>query len=146
VEPFCNGQVYDASFALYSKDPDGNFYEHVEEDREASRPEAPTAFIKISTALIGPEDPIFYPAITKELDYEVEVAAVIGKKGKSYLICFAPISQTRNDSMRKSMNLIGLNLSLIRKRALLAQEGDGKEVSTVKRFMIPRVAHCSGGH
>jgi hypothetical protein len=29
VEPFCKGQVYDASFSLYSKDADGNFYEEV---------------------------------------------------------------------------------------------------------------------
>jgi hypothetical protein len=29
VKPFCKGQIYDASFALYSKDADGNFYEEV---------------------------------------------------------------------------------------------------------------------
>jgi predicted MPP superfamily phosphohydrolase len=29
VKPFCKGQVYDASFSLYSKDADGNFYEEV---------------------------------------------------------------------------------------------------------------------
>jgi CheY-like chemotaxis protein len=29
VEPFYKGQVYDASFSLYSKDADGNFYEEV---------------------------------------------------------------------------------------------------------------------
>ena len=29
LKPFCRGQVYGASFALYSKDADGNFYEEV---------------------------------------------------------------------------------------------------------------------
>jgi hypothetical protein len=29
LKPFCKGQIYDASFALYSKDVDGNFYEEV---------------------------------------------------------------------------------------------------------------------
>jgi 2-keto-4-pentenoate hydratase/2-oxohepta-3-ene-1,7-dioic acid hydratase in catechol pathway len=40
------------------------------------------AFLKAVTALVGPDEPIPYPRSTKELDYEIELAIVIGKKGK----------------------------------------------------------------
>lgn len=34
-------------------------------------------------SVIGPEDPIIYPSYTQLLDYELEFAVVIGKKGKN---------------------------------------------------------------
>ncbi len=42
----------------------------------------PWGFWKSSRNVIGPEEPIIYPARTQRLDYEVEVAAIIGRKGK----------------------------------------------------------------
>lgn len=39
-------------------------------------------FWKFARNVVGPDEPIIYPARTKRLDYEVEVAAVIGKRGK----------------------------------------------------------------
>lgn len=41
-------------------------------------PERPAAFLKPLTSLIGPEDEIAYPAVTSQLDYEVELVAVVG--------------------------------------------------------------------
>ena len=42
----------------------------------------PWGFWKSARNVIGPDEPIIYPARTQRLDYEVEVAAVIGRKGK----------------------------------------------------------------
>jgi acylpyruvate hydrolase len=47
---------------------------------EGRRP--PWGFWKHARNVIGHEDPIVYPARTGRLDYEVEVAAILGKKGK----------------------------------------------------------------
>lgn len=39
---------------------------------------SPFAFLKAQNALIGASDPIRYPPLTEQLDYEVELVAVIG--------------------------------------------------------------------
>ena len=43
-------------------------------------PAAPLIFMKPSTAVIGPEDVIEYPTLSKRVDYEGELAVVIGKR------------------------------------------------------------------
>jgi 2-keto-4-pentenoate hydratase/2-oxohepta-3-ene-1,7-dioic acid hydratase in catechol pathway len=43
-----------------------------------SMPERPAAFLKPLSSLIGPGDEIAYPAVTTQLDYEVELVAVVG--------------------------------------------------------------------
>jgi len=58
-----------------------NFYDHAQENK-VPVPEFPVAFLKATTALVGPDEPVPYPRSTKELDYEIELAIVIGKKGK----------------------------------------------------------------
>ncbi|MCP8304280.1 MAG: fumarylacetoacetate hydrolase family protein [archaeon] len=45
-------------------------------------PSEPIVFMKPRTAIIGPYDDIVSPSITKKLDYEVELAVVIGKECK----------------------------------------------------------------
>jgi len=40
-------------------------------------------FLKASSAIIGPTDPIFYPKLGKKLDWEAELAMIIGKEGKN---------------------------------------------------------------
>ncbi len=42
----------------------------------------PWGFWKHARNVIGPDEPIIYPARSERLDYEVEVAAVFGKEGK----------------------------------------------------------------
>jgi len=63
----------------------GNFREHAKE-AEKAKWEFPIpqwiSFLKSPTAVIGPYDNIVYPKYTKELDYELEMAIVIGKRGK----------------------------------------------------------------
>ena len=58
-----------------------NFHDHALENK-VPIPEFPVAFLKAITALVGPDEPVPYPRSTKELDYEIELAIVIGKKGK----------------------------------------------------------------
>lgn len=46
------------------------------------KPAAPRIFSKYNNALCGPDDPIIYPRMSKMLGYEVELAFVIGKRGR----------------------------------------------------------------
>jgi 2-keto-4-pentenoate hydratase/2-oxohepta-3-ene-1,7-dioic acid hydratase in catechol pathway len=64
----------------------GNYPEHHEESERVnwSHPVRPwIVFFQNLDAIIGPEQPIIYPeALTSEMDYELELAVVIGKAGK----------------------------------------------------------------
>ena len=64
----------------------GNFYSHVEEmsGMNAGKPPIwPIIVPKPSSNVIGAYDPVVKPAATKELDYEAEMAVVIGTPGKN---------------------------------------------------------------
>jgi 2-keto-4-pentenoate hydratase/2-oxohepta-3-ene-1,7-dioic acid hydratase in catechol pathway len=51
---------------------------------QAERPDYPTIFTKAHTALIGPYDDIVLdPSVTQALDWEVELAVVIGRPGRN---------------------------------------------------------------
>ena len=56
-----------------------NFSDHVSEMSSKKGPSDPVAFLKLPGSVIGPEDEIPHPAEVKNLDYEVELAVVIGK-------------------------------------------------------------------
>ncbi len=66
----------------------GNFREHHEESTRVnwSHPVLPwIVFFQNIDAIIGPEEPIIYPeALTNEMDYELELAVIIGKAGKFF--------------------------------------------------------------
>jgi acylpyruvate hydrolase len=72
-----------------------NFYDHAterinnheERQKEIDRLKSlnlnvPDVFQKPPTLVVGPRDPIIHARATKKLDYECELAVVIGKKGK----------------------------------------------------------------
>jgi 2-keto-4-pentenoate hydratase/2-oxohepta-3-ene-1,7-dioic acid hydratase in catechol pathway len=63
-----------------------NYAEHVKEGSKPGQardlPPVPIYFTKPWTAVTGPYDDIVYPRVTERLDYEAELAFVIGKKGK----------------------------------------------------------------
>jgi len=42
-------------------------------------PDEPLIFLKPSTSVIGPDEDIVYPAISRRVDYEVELAVVMGR-------------------------------------------------------------------
>jgi 2,4-diketo-3-deoxy-L-fuconate hydrolase len=58
-----------------------NYTDHAAEVGMAL-PKEPTVFIKAPSALCGPYDPIVQPRGSVKLDYEVELAAVIGREAR----------------------------------------------------------------
>ncbi|HWR19296.1 MAG TPA: fumarylacetoacetate hydrolase family protein [Clostridia bacterium] len=56
-----------------------NYYEHAEEMKEG-HPVEPLLFLKPSTCAVGNGDDVIYPTISNRLDYEGELAVVIGKR------------------------------------------------------------------
>ena len=59
-----------------------NYRDHAAEQK-ASLPDEPIIFIKPRTAVIGPGESIVKPSFVKQLDYEAELAVIIGKRGKN---------------------------------------------------------------
>jgi 2-keto-4-pentenoate hydratase/2-oxohepta-3-ene-1,7-dioic acid hydratase in catechol pathway len=65
-----------------------NYREHAEEARQAGIP-TPTSqlwFNKQVSCITGPYDPVVKPEICDELDYEVELAVIIGKRCKNVVV------------------------------------------------------------
>jgi 2-keto-4-pentenoate hydratase/2-oxohepta-3-ene-1,7-dioic acid hydratase in catechol pathway len=58
-----------------------NYAEHATE-RGAAVPEHPVYFTKPDTCVVGPGDDVVQHAVTSELDYEVELAVVLGTGGR----------------------------------------------------------------
>ena len=52
-----------------------NYAEHAQE-MGGDVPEEPVIFLKPSTAVIGPDDPIPYPRMTSRVDHEAELGVV----------------------------------------------------------------------
>jgi 2-keto-4-pentenoate hydratase/2-oxohepta-3-ene-1,7-dioic acid hydratase in catechol pathway len=57
-----------------------NYADHA---AEAGRglPSKPSVFLKAPSCVIGPGEPIVRPPTTEQLDYEIELAVVIGREG-----------------------------------------------------------------
>jgi 2-keto-4-pentenoate hydratase/2-oxohepta-3-ene-1,7-dioic acid hydratase in catechol pathway len=71
----------------------GNYGEHIKEaslkrgfklglSDAQKQTTVPRPFLKPSTAIIGPDDKIPWPAYSEQIDYELELAVVIGKHAK----------------------------------------------------------------
>src|ERR1022692_3860192 len=60
-----------------------NFRDHAKESK-MEIPEEPVIFFKATTSLVGPNDDLIMPKNAQKLDWEVELAVVIGEKG-SYI-------------------------------------------------------------
>ncbi|MBU4013062.1 MAG: fumarylacetoacetate hydrolase family protein [Proteobacteria bacterium] len=58
-----------------------NYAEHAKEGN-FENPEKPLIFCKTLNSLNGPFDPIIMPRSSKQIDWEVELALIIGKQGK----------------------------------------------------------------
>jgi 2-keto-4-pentenoate hydratase/2-oxohepta-3-ene-1,7-dioic acid hydratase in catechol pathway len=60
-----------------------NYRGHARESTGGSDlPKTPVLFIKAGSALNNPSDPILIPRLSKEVDYECELAVIIGKAAK----------------------------------------------------------------
>ncbi|XP_055473587.1 fumarylacetoacetate hydrolase domain-containing protein 2A isoform X2 [Psammomys obesus] len=58
-----------------------NYADHCKE-QNVRVPKEPIIFSKFSSSIVGPYDEIILPPESEEVDWEVELAVVIGKKGK----------------------------------------------------------------
>ena len=56
-----------------------NFRDHAAESK-MEPPKEPVIFFKATTALVGPNDPLVIPRKATKVDWEVELAVVVGKK------------------------------------------------------------------
>lgn len=60
-----------------------NYIDHASESK-MELPKHPLVFTKYNSSITGPFDPIIIPSVlTKKVDYEVELAVIIGKKAKN---------------------------------------------------------------
>src|SRR5206468_3746185 len=55
--------------------------DHVEETK-APTPKQPLLFAMYSNAIIGPDEPIVIPPMSRQVDYEAELAVVIGRRAR----------------------------------------------------------------
>jgi 2,4-didehydro-3-deoxy-L-rhamnonate hydrolase len=60
-----------------------NYRGHMEENPGAKLPTEPFFFSKLPSAVIGPGEPIVLPEQSRQVDYEVEFAVVIGQRIKA---------------------------------------------------------------
>jgi 2-keto-4-pentenoate hydratase/2-oxohepta-3-ene-1,7-dioic acid hydratase in catechol pathway len=67
-----------------------NYRDHAEEQK-AAIPDEPVIFMKPHTTIIGPNENIVKPSFVKQLDYEAELAVVMGRKAKN-----VPVSEAES--------------------------------------------------
>jgi 2-keto-4-pentenoate hydratase/2-oxohepta-3-ene-1,7-dioic acid hydratase in catechol pathway len=60
-----------------------NYASHKQENPNAVLPAEPFFFSKLPSAVVGPDQPIRIPAPHSQVDYEVELAVVIGRAGRA---------------------------------------------------------------
>ncbi|KGM85913.1 2-keto-4-pentenoate hydratase/2-oxohepta-3-ene-1,7-dioic acid hydratase (catechol pathway) [Roseovarius mucosus DSM 17069] len=58
-----------------------NYADHAKEGGHAV-PEYPALFLRASSSMIGPQDPMILPECSEQLDYEAELTIVIGRSGR----------------------------------------------------------------
>jgi acylpyruvate hydrolase len=58
-----------------------NYKDHVEEFKRPA-PKEPLLFAMYASAITGPEDPIVIPQMSQQIDYEAELAVVIGRRAR----------------------------------------------------------------
>src|SRR6058998_3595475 len=76
-----------------------NYADHVREMNTGDAPKEPLLFLKPSTSVIGPEEPIRIPPGSTNVHHEVELAVVIGARGARNVTrsrCRAASSATRS--------------------------------------------------
>ena len=95
-----------------------NFSDHVAEMSSKKGPAAPVAFLKLPGTVIGPEDDIPHPPEVKNLDYEVELAIIIGKpcldvteeEALEYVAGYAAFNDISARDVIRSENKTGIHL------------------------------------
>ena len=93
-----------------------NYRDHATESNQPV-PEYPTVFAKYANCIIGPGEPIVIPRVTDQVDYEGELAVVIGRRARNvaehaaldYVAGYAPFNDVsaRDYQHRTSQWTIG---------------------------------------
>jgi 2-keto-4-pentenoate hydratase/2-oxohepta-3-ene-1,7-dioic acid hydratase in catechol pathway len=84
-----------------------NYMEHVKEGSQRDNiPKFPTIFFRCQTSLVPHEQPIIRPQVSETLDYECELAVIIGKRAKHMTLdnaysCIAGYSCFNEGSVRE---------------------------------------------
>lgn len=61
-----------------------NYADHAKEMKADGPPEEPLIFLKATSCIVGPDDPIVLPrSASDEVDYEAELAVIIGRRAKN---------------------------------------------------------------
>ena len=95
-----------------------NFSDHVAEMASKKGPSSPVAFLKLPGTVIGPQDDIPHPPEVKNLDYEVELAIIIGKpcvdvsqdRALDYVAGYAAFNDISARDVIRSENKSGIHL------------------------------------
>jgi 2-keto-4-pentenoate hydratase/2-oxohepta-3-ene-1,7-dioic acid hydratase in catechol pathway len=61
-----------------------NYLEHAKEFNNEA-PKEPLIFLKPPSSIVGPDEPIVLPGISKRVDYEGEIAVVVGRRCRNLL-------------------------------------------------------------
>lgn len=61
----------------------GNYQDHIEESPPLPPTAEPNVFAKLPSSLVGPTDPILLPPGRSQIDWEVELVAVIGRQARN---------------------------------------------------------------
>jgi 2-keto-4-pentenoate hydratase/2-oxohepta-3-ene-1,7-dioic acid hydratase in catechol pathway len=59
-----------------------NYAEHAAETGHAVQESRPEVFVRTRTSLTAPYAPVAVPSLSEQLDYEVELAVIIGRRGR----------------------------------------------------------------
>lgn len=85
-----------------------NFRDHAAES-EMDLPNEPVIFFKSTTSLVGPNDPLIIPKNASKVDWEVELAVIIGKRAlyvsKEQAMQFVAGFSLHNDYSERSFQL-----------------------------------------
>jgi len=107
--------------------PGMNFAEHITEDKGevAEKPAIPVAFSKFPSVIIGPDAPLSLPTGVGQIDYEVEVAAVIAEEikgvGRSGALSHVAGYTILNDISARGIQAEEMNMGLL----LMGKNFDG---------------------
>jgi 2-keto-4-pentenoate hydratase/2-oxohepta-3-ene-1,7-dioic acid hydratase in catechol pathway len=112
-----------------------NYLKHLQE-LKMEPPKSPIAFLKSNRALIGAKDEIWHAPLTSQLDYEVELVAVIGKpltKGQD--VTRSVLGYTvGNDISARDLQRSGIGFDLFSSKSLDHTTGLGPWIVTRDEF------------
>ncbi len=112
-----------------------NYLKHLQE-LNMEPPKAPIAFLKSYRALIGAADEIVHALLTKQLDFEVELVAVIGKPVADRADPIASVLgyTVGNDISARDLQRSGIGFDLFSSKSLDRTTGLGPWIVTRDEF------------